>query len=46
MGDFWTFLRTQKRYWIPPIVLVLAVLAYVAWKTQTLPTSPFEYRED
>lgn len=37
------FLRENKRYWVPPILVFLAVLAYLAWRASQTPDSPFEY---
>ena len=37
-------LSNNKRYWLPPILIFLALLAYLAWKAGQTPTDPFEYR--
>ena len=37
------YLKNNKRYWVPPILVFLAVLVYVAYKAATVSGSPFEY---
>jgi len=40
------YLTHNKRYWVPPIVLWLLLLLYLAWQTADAPVDPFEYRFD
>lgn len=37
------YLKNNKRYWIPPILVFLAVILWVAYKASTVSGSPFEY---
>jgi hypothetical protein len=37
-------LAHNKRYWLPPILLFLALAAWLAWKAGAAPSDPFEYR--
>ncbi len=37
------YLKNNKRFWVPPIVVFLAILIWVAWKAANAPGSPFEY---
>jgi len=37
-------LAAHKRYWLPPILLFVALLLWLAWKAGQAPTDPFEYR--
>jgi hypothetical protein len=39
------WLKHNKRYWVPPILIFVAVLVYVAWRAAGTPDSPFEYRD-
>ena len=41
-----SWLTHNKRYWLPPIALFLAVLVAVAWMNAEVPVDPFEYRFD
>ncbi len=45
MTEFLDFLKHNKRWWVPPIVVFFALLIYLAWKVSQTPESPFEYRE-
>ena len=44
LGDLLAFLKNNKRYWIPPILIFLALLVWLAWVAADTPASPFEYR--
>ena len=39
------WLRNNKRYWVPPILIFAALLVYVASQAADTPSSPFEYRD-
>ena len=38
------YLKNNKRYWVPPILILTAGLSFIAWQTGNTPESPFEYR--
>ena len=44
MQAFLDFLAHSKKLWIPPIVIFMALLAYLAWKSANAPSDPFDYR--
>lgn len=44
MSDLLAFLRANKIWWITPIVIFLALLAYLAWQAANTPHDPFDYR--
>ena len=41
--EFWDFLRVRKRYWLLPIVLVMALLSLLIIFTQSSAVAPFIY---
>ena len=41
--EFWEFLRHQKKYWLAPIVLMLALLGLLLVFAQTSAVAPFIY---
>ena len=43
MRAFLWFLRHRKRYWIPPVILYVVLLAILAWQVAGIPLSPFIY---
>jgi hypothetical protein len=42
-GDFWAFLRYNKKYWIAPIVLFLVLAGLILVLAQASPIAPFIY---
>lgn len=40
------YLAHNKRYWLTPIVLWVALLLFLAWQSAETPADPFEYRFD
>ncbi|MCB9898861.1 MAG: hypothetical protein H6825_12725 [Planctomycetes bacterium] len=44
MNDFLIFLKANKRWWLPPILIFFALLAWMAWKAANTPNDPFDYR--
>jgi hypothetical protein len=44
MNGFLDFLTQNKKLWIPPILILLALLVYLAMKSAEAPTNPFAYR--
>ena len=43
LREFWDFLRQQKRYWLIPIVVVLALFGLLLIFAQTSAVAPFIY---
>ena len=43
VNHLWEFLRLQKKYWLAPIVLVLALLGLLLVFAQTSAVGPFIY---
>ena len=41
--ELWEFLRTRKRYWLAPIVLVLILLGALIVFTEGSAVAPFVY---
>jgi hypothetical protein len=38
------YLKNNKKYWVPPILIFIAVLIFIASQAADTPESPFEYR--
>jgi len=43
VSEFWEFLKTRKRYWLAPIVIVLLLLGALIVFTETSAVAPFIY---
>lgn len=43
IAELWEFLRTSKRYWLTPIVLVLILLSALIIFTEGSSVAPFIY---
>jgi len=43
IAELWEFLRTRKRYWLAPIVLVLTLLSALILFTEGSSVAPFVY---
>lgn len=41
--EFWTFLCTQKKFWLIPIVVILALVGMLVVGSQSSAVSPFIY---
>ncbi len=41
--EFWEFLRFRKRYWLLPVVIVLALLGTLIVFTESSVVAPFIY---
>ncbi len=41
--EFWAFLRARKKYWLLPILIVMAVLGGLLVMAQTSVVAPFIY---
>jgi hypothetical protein len=42
-GEFWAFLRVRKKWWLGPIVMVLALFGALIVLTQGSAVAPFIY---
>jgi hypothetical protein len=43
LRDFWGFLRVRKKYWLLPVILVLALLALLTTLAEGSAVGPFIY---
>ena len=43
LKEFWLFLRVRKKYWLIPILLVMALLGALLVLTQGSAVAPFIY---
>ncbi len=43
LREFWAFLRTRKKYWLMPILLVMALLGVVLILAEGSAIAPFIY---
>ncbi len=43
LGEFWDFLKQEKKYWLAPIAVVLVVLGLVLVFAQSSAVAPFIY---
>jgi len=43
LREFWDFLRIRKKFWLAPIVIVLALLSLLIVLTQGSALAPFIY---
>jgi hypothetical protein len=43
LGEFWSFLRVRKKWWLAPIVLMLLLLGLVLVLTEGSAVAPFIY---
>ena len=43
LGEFWTFLRVRKKWWLAPIVLVLLLLGLLIGLSEGSALAPFSY---
>jgi hypothetical protein len=42
--EFWTFMKVRKRWWLGPILVMIAMLALLVVFTQGSTVAPFIYR--
>jgi drug/metabolite transporter superfamily protein YnfA len=42
-GEFWMFLRVRKKWWLAPIVIILALFGSLIVFTQGSALAPFVY---
>ena len=43
LTEFWLFLRTSKKYWLAPIVVVLVLFGLILVASQGSALAPFIY---
>jgi hypothetical protein len=43
LQEFWAFLRTRKKYWLLPVIVVMAVFGVLIVLTQGSAVAPFIY---
>ena len=43
LGEFWTFLRVRKKWWLAPIVLMLLLLGLLITLSHGSALAPFIY---
>ena len=43
LGEFWQFLKQEKKYWLTPIVVVLVLLGVLLVFAQSSAVAPFIY---
>lgn len=41
--EFWDFIKTRKRFWLAPIIIVLVLLSLLIVFTQSSAVAPFIY---
>ncbi len=41
--ELWLFLRIRKKWWLLPILLIIALLGFLLVFAQTSPLAPFIY---
>lgn len=43
LGEFWSFLRVRKKWWIAPIVMLLLALGFLLVVSEGSALAPFIY---
>jgi len=43
LGEFWLFLKTRKRYWLVPLLILILLLAFFILFTESSALTPFIY---
>jgi hypothetical protein len=43
LKEFWEFLKVRKKYWLPPIIIVLVLFGALIVLTQGTAIAPFIY---
>ena len=43
LKEFWDFLKTRKRFWLAPIIIVLLLLSVLVIFAQSSSVAPFIY---
>lgn len=45
LSEFWQFVRTQKKWWITPLVIFLVLLGLLMLFARSSALSPFMYKQ-
>lgn len=43
LKEFWDFLKTRKRYWLAPIIIILVLLGMLIVFAESSAVAPFIY---
>lgn len=43
LGEFWSFLRVRKKWWLAPIIILLLTLGLILVLTEGSALAPFIY---
>ena len=43
IGELWAFMRTRKKYWLLPVIIVMAIFGALVILTQGSAVAPFIY---
>lgn len=43
VGELWKFMKVRKKWWLLPMILILAVFGMILVFAQTSPLAPFIY---
>jgi len=43
LGEFWSFMRMQKKWWLAPLILVLVLMGMIIILTEGSALAPFIY---
>lgn len=43
LKEFWDFMRTRKRFWLAPIIIILLLLGALIIFTESSAVAPFIY---
>jgi hypothetical protein len=43
LGEFWTFMRMQKKWWLAPLIFILVLMGVLIILTEGSALAPFIY---
>jgi hypothetical protein len=43
LKEFWDFLRVRKKWWLAPIIIMLLLLGFLIFLSQSSAVAPFIY---
>jgi len=43
LGEFWTFMRMQKKWWLAPLIIILVLMGVLIILTEGSALAPFIY---